>query len=145
MNGALQVQKTSALYLDQPFERQLRLLELAFPGLKNAGVPLGPSSKGFLGNLQQASMESGIVVNTAFIGGGSELLSVLSELAEISQAFILLPDPEVSQRGTVQSFFCTPIDCASRCWPIPRRWCKAEHCLVFMPHLNNLVRKPRTG
>lgn len=97
--------QVSALYLDQPLTRQLQLLRLALPGLKKAGVPLGPTTRVLQADLLNAARDSGIQVNSAVIGQGSDLYGVLTELAEDSQAFVLLPDPVVLQRGTLQNFF----------------------------------------
>lgn len=98
-------QRVSALYLDQPLTRQLQLLGLALPGLKKAGVPLGPTSRGLETALQGASKSSGIRVGSALIDQGTNLYAVLTELADDSQAFVLLPDPVVAQRNTLQNFF----------------------------------------
>ena len=97
--------QVSALYLDQPLTRQLRLLGLALPGLKKAGATLGPASRGLQAELQSAAKASGIQVNSAVIDQGSDLYAALTELAEDSQAFLLLPDPVVVQRGALQNFF----------------------------------------
>jgi ABC-type uncharacterized transport system substrate-binding protein len=97
--------QVSALYLDQPLTRQLQLLGLALPGLKKAGATLGPASRGLQAELQSAAKESGIQVNSALINQGSDLYAALTELAEDSQAFLLLPDPVVVQRGALQNFF----------------------------------------
>lgn len=97
--------QVSALYLDQPLSRQLQLMDLVIPGLKSAGVPLGPASRRLQGSLQRASRESNVAVNSAVVSQASELLSVLTDLAEDSQAFLLLPDPVVAQRGALQNFF----------------------------------------
>jgi len=97
--------QVSALYLDQPLTRQLQLLGLALPGLKKAGATLGPASQGLQAELQSAARESGIQVNSALIDQGSDLYAALTELAEDSQAFLLLPDPVVVQRGALQNFF----------------------------------------
>jgi ABC-type uncharacterized transport system substrate-binding protein len=96
--------QVSALYLDQPLSRQLLLLNLALPGLTRAGVPLGPTSQGLLTPLQNAAKETGIQVNTALLRQGSDLHAAMASLAEDSQAFVLLPDPVVAQRSTLQSF-----------------------------------------
>ena len=96
---------TSALYLDQPLTRQLQLLGLALPGLKKAGATLGPASRGLQAELQSAAGESGIQVDSAPIDQGSDLYAALTELAEDSQAFLLLPDPVMVQRGALQNFF----------------------------------------
>ena len=98
-------QQVSALYLDQPLTRQLQLLGLALPGLKKAGATLGPASRGMQAELESAAKASGIQVNSAVIDQGSDLYAALTELAEDSQAFLLLPDPVVVQRGALQNFF----------------------------------------
>lgn len=95
----------SALYLDQSPTRQLQLLGLALPGIKRAGVPLGPSSQGLQAALQHAAKDSGIQINSALINQGSDLYAALNDLAEDSQAFVLLPDPVVAQRSVLQNFF----------------------------------------
>lgn len=98
-------QQVSALYLDQPLTRQLQLLGLALPGLRKAGVPLGPTSRGLQAPLQSAAKSAGIRVGSALIDQGSNLYTVLTELADDSQAFVLLPDPVVAQRNALQNFF----------------------------------------
>lgn len=98
-------QQVSALYLDQPLTRQLQLLSVALPGLKRAGVPLGPSSQGLQVALQSAEKRSGIRVSTARVDTGPDLYAALTGLAEDSQAFVLLPDSVVAQRSTLQNFF----------------------------------------
>lgn len=95
----------SALYLDQPLSRQLQLLALALPGLKNAGVPLGPTSAGMQAVLRSAAKESGVQVSSAMIDDGADLYAALTGLAENSQAFLLLPDPVVMRPGTLREFF----------------------------------------
>lgn len=95
----------SALYLDQPVERQLHLLKLALPELKKIGAPLGPSSAGFQSQLQSVAKDNGVQISSVVISNSMELLPALSDLAEDSQAFMLLPDPVVVQRSTLQSFF----------------------------------------
>jgi putative ABC transport system substrate-binding protein len=95
--------QVTALYLDQPLTRQLQLLGLALPGLKKAGAPLGPSSQRLQAALQSAAKDSGIQVNSAIIDQGSDLYAALTDLAQDSQAFVLLPDPMVVQRSTLQS------------------------------------------
>lgn len=96
--------QVSALYLDQPLSRQLQLLDLALPGKPKVGAPLGPASQGMQTALQRAAKDTGIQVNIALIGPGSDLHASLTGLAEDSQAFMLLPDPMMAQRSTLQNF-----------------------------------------
>lgn len=97
--------QVSALHLDQPLERQLRLLRLAFPELKKVGVPLGPSSRELEDMLKAAARSSGVPVTSRVVENGSDLYPALTELAADSQAFILLPDPVVAQRSALHNFF----------------------------------------
>lgn len=96
--------QVSALYLDQPLVRQLQLLSLALPRIARVGVPLGPSSLRFQPDLERAARATGIEVQTAVIGQGSDLHAELTSLSEASEAFVLLPDPMVVQRGTLHNF-----------------------------------------
>lgn len=97
--------QVTALYLDQPLPRQLQLLGIVVPGLKRVGAPLGPSSKGLQPLLQRAARDTGIAVGSVAIERGAELYAALNDLAEDSQAFVLLPDSVVAQRNTLQNFF----------------------------------------
>lgn len=96
--------QVSALYLDQPLSRQLQLLNLALPGLTRAGAPLGPTSQGLRTDLQRAAKENGLQIDVAAVNQGLDLYAALTELAKESQAFLLLPDPVVAQRSTLQNF-----------------------------------------
>lgn len=98
-------EQVTALYLDQPIPRQLRLLELALPGLNRVGAPLGPASQAMQPSLQNAAKETGIEVASAQIRRAAELHPSLDALATDSQAFLLLPDPLVAQRNMLQNFF----------------------------------------
>jgi ABC-type uncharacterized transport system substrate-binding protein len=102
VNGRREV---SALHLDQPLTRQLQLLALALPGMRQAGVPLGPSSRKLQPELIAASRDSGVQVGSVIIEEGTNLYDALTSLAVGSQAFVLLPDPVVIQRGALQNFF----------------------------------------
>lgn len=97
--------RVSALYLDQPLSRQLQLLGLALPRLEKAGVPLGPSSQKLQADLESAGKQNDIQIRSAVIDESADLYGVLTALAEDSQAFVLLPDPLVVQRSTLQNFF----------------------------------------
>lgn len=96
--------QVSALYLEQPLSRQLQLLTLALPGLTRAAAPLGPTSQGLRTDLQRAAKASGLEIDVAPVNQGLDLYAALTELAKDSQAFLLLPDPVVAQRSTLQNF-----------------------------------------
>ena len=90
-----------------------------------SGVPLGPASRGVQVELQSAAKVSGLQVNSALIEQGSDLYSALTELAEDSQAFLLLPDPVVAQRGALLALYATPMQLGEEAadW-IRKSWAK---------------------
>jgi ABC-type uncharacterized transport system substrate-binding protein len=97
--------QVSALYLDQPLYRQLQLLALALPDLKNVGAPLGPVSRELQDALQAVGRDNDTRVHTAIVEKNSDLYPALTGLAAESQAFLLLPDPLVAHRSSLQNFF----------------------------------------
>jgi ABC-type uncharacterized transport system substrate-binding protein len=97
--------QVSALYLDQPLYRQLQLLQLALPDLKNVGAPLGPVSRELQDALQAVGRGNETRVHTAIIEKNSDLYPALTGLAAESEAFLLLPDPLVAHRSSLQNFF----------------------------------------
>ena len=97
--------QVSALYLDQPLYRQLQLLELALPDLKNVGAPLGPVSRQLQDALQAIGRDNDTRIHTAIVEKNSDLYPALTGLAAESQAFLLLPDPLVAHRSSLQNFF----------------------------------------
>lgn len=97
----------SALYLDQPFARQIDLIQLALPDHKRIGVVLGPKSKDALTKLQSAAKDAkyGLVVEK--ISSESELLPALHRVLADSNVLLALPDPLVFNKSTVQGLLLT--------------------------------------
>jgi putative ABC transport system substrate-binding protein len=97
----------SAVYLDQPLERQMELIRQTLPDRTRVGVALGPESRDTVELLQFAAKEAkfGLVVEK--IGSAEELLPALQRLLADSDVLLALPDPLVFNRGTVQSLLLT--------------------------------------
>lgn len=97
----------SAVYLDQPLERQIELIRLALPGRSKIGVVLGPESQESLKMLQSVAREGrfGLVVEK--IGAAEELLPALQRVLSESDVLLALPDSLVFNKGTVQSLLLT--------------------------------------
>lgn len=93
------------LYLDQPFTRQLRLIRLALPEVRRVGVVLGPSTEGQADDLRKAGREVGLDVELRPIRTQEQLFSGLNALARETDALLLLPDPLVVRRETLQVLF----------------------------------------
>lgn len=97
----------SAIYLDQPFSRQLDLIRYALPGHERVGVLLGPASQGSLGALLDAAREQGLQVYHERAESVEELVPVLRRVLEQSDVLLALPDPLVFNRDTIQGVLLT--------------------------------------
>lgn len=97
----------SGLYLDQPIERQLNLIRLAFPNRKRVGALLGPDSAMQLPALLSAAREYGLQLNVEKIFVENELLSALQRVLLNADVLLALPDATVFNRNTVQGILLT--------------------------------------
>lgn len=92
----------SAVYLDQPIERQLNLIRLALPTAKRIGVLLGPESSRQLPALQAAAHDKKLDIAWHNVGNDKELPSALHRLLPDTDALLALPDPAVFNPDTIQ-------------------------------------------
>lgn len=99
--------QVSGLYLDQPIERQLNLIRLAFPNRKRVGAVLGPESAMQLPSLLSAAREFGLQLNVEKIIAETDLLSALQRVLLSADVLLALPDAAVFNRNTVQGILLT--------------------------------------
>jgi putative ABC transport system substrate-binding protein len=97
----------SAIFLDQPPSRQMRLLHHLLPQAESVGILLGPTSTRGSEVLAKAAQDSGLKAVMATIQDEDDLTSSLKPLLETSSALLAVPDPLVHQRGTAQTLLLT--------------------------------------
>lgn len=97
----------SALYIDQPFERQLNLCRLLVPKLHNLAVLYGPTSQESDGDLRDAAQRSGIKLVAQRVAAGTNPNAALDVALDDSQLLLALPDPDVFTRYTVAGLLLT--------------------------------------
>lgn len=95
----------SALFLDQPFSRQMQLIRLALPQARRVGVLLGPATTGQADALKTAGHGSGLEVRIQAIDNRERLFSGLNDLAREVDVLLLLPDPNVVSGETLRALF----------------------------------------
>ncbi len=98
---ALQLQ-TSAIFLDQPYTRQLALARIIKPDFKWLGVILGPSSKRDLDLLQQAALQLQVNLTYDSLEITDNPVRRLQPLMEKSDMFIALPDQAIFNQTTAK-------------------------------------------
>lgn len=93
----------TALYLDQPIGRMTALLRLALPDTRRVGALLGPATRHLREELQRAADAQGLELRFALFDSADALFPALSDLANEIDVLLLLPDPLVVNRNTLQS------------------------------------------
>lgn len=97
----------SAIYLDQPFERQALLIRLAFPDVRKVGVLLGTEQSGVVAELEGALRAQRIGLVYATVGRDERLIVPLESVLADADLLLALPDPQIFNRNTAQSLFLT--------------------------------------
>ncbi|MEH6625508.1 MAG: ABC transporter substrate binding protein [Motiliproteus sp.] len=92
----------SALYLEQPFQRQLKLLSLIKPDIKVLGTIIGPVSKDELGPLEQAIAQYHWDLHLEQLDENDNPIQKLTPLVASSDAFLAVPDKSVFNRSTAK-------------------------------------------
>jgi ABC-type uncharacterized transport system substrate-binding protein len=101
--GGERAPTSSALYLDQPVARQLRLIRLALPRLARIGVVLGPESRQGEAALRRAAAGLGLTLRVEVIHEERHLVGALHRVMDEADVLLAVPDPLVFNRHTAQS------------------------------------------
>ncbi len=95
----------SAVYLDQPFSRRLELVRAIWPRAHNLGAVFGvgmaPSQT--QAELNSSASAAGMRLVSANLGSSDELFNALKELLPNVDVLLLLPDPLVVNRNSIQN------------------------------------------
>jgi len=92
----------TAIYLDQPLPRQIRLARLVAPRATRLATALGPDSQKDLPLLQQAVAAQALTLNHTLLREDSNPIKQLQPLIENSDMFLTLPDRAVFNRTTAK-------------------------------------------
>lgn len=97
----------SAIYLDQPYERQAQLIHLAFPDVKRVGVLVSAAQVAVTEDIGIALRAQGLTMIAEVLEPGQKLIEPLEKVFSMSDLMLAEPDPEVFNRNTAQSVFLT--------------------------------------
>jgi len=97
----------SALYLDQPFARQLDLLRLAIPHLRRVGVLWGPESVSQQALLGSAIQARGLELSEGTVNDGNSMISALQSALRDADVFLGVADAAVYNSTTVSNILLT--------------------------------------
>lgn len=93
----------SAVYLSQPFVRQLDLIRLALPEARQLGVLFGADSQNQAAALQAASQSRGLQLISAVVAQGEQAYPALQKILEEADLLLALPSPQVYNSSSIQN------------------------------------------
>lgn len=98
----------TAVFLEQPLDRQFRLLNLAMPAdRRRVGVLLGPESGRQEQPLRAAAIRAGIALSVRHVLDWDEVGPTVETLANDIDVLLALPDPVVFNRDTLYGILLT--------------------------------------
>jgi len=97
----------AALYLDQPFGRQLDLLRLALPQARRVGVLWGPESASQKPLLAAALQGRGMELSEGVYGDGQSLISGLRSALDGADVLLAVADGAVYNAASVSNILLT--------------------------------------
>ena len=98
-------QAVSALFLDQPYARQMQLIRNALPQARRVGVLVGPATASQADELARITRDAGLEARILAINNREQLFSGLSQLAGDVDVLLLLPDPQVVGGDSLRALF----------------------------------------
>lgn len=104
--GRLRAGTLSAVYLDQPPARQLDLIRLALPDVRNLGMLVGAESKAHVVAFDKAAKERGINVVVAQAETERLFPTLQAMLSEV-EALLAVPDPAIFNSRTAANILMT--------------------------------------
>jgi len=105
--GARDRRTFSAVFLDQPLARRLRLIQFLLPRRKHIGVVLSGESVESPERLQAAARRFGFQIHWEAIDDQDQMLSALQRVLADSAVLLTLHDPIVLNRETAQAVLLT--------------------------------------
>ena len=93
----------SAVYIDQPFQRQLQLIRLTLPRSRSLGVVYGPLSRESEKQLKAVADADNWDLHAVSISRENELFSAFTRVLDNSDVLLALPDPLVYNQHTTQN------------------------------------------
>lgn len=97
----------SAIFVDQPFERQARLIRMAFPEASRVGLLTGENPAIPVKQLEAELRRQGLSLVHATASSQRDLVQALEGVLAASDVLLALPDPVAFSRSTAQSIFLT--------------------------------------
>ncbi|MCA1804707.1 MAG: hypothetical protein LC646_05060 [Xanthomonadaceae bacterium] len=97
----------SAIFIDQPWQRQLNLIRLALPGVERIGILLGTTSRELQAEVETAIGQQQWQAQIGLVPEAGNYLGPLRRLLEQSEVLLAVPDQQVFNRQNLQGILLT--------------------------------------
>jgi len=97
----------SAIYLDQPLERRLDLIQQILPRARRIGVVLGPETRAYAGELRAATEPRRLTLRVGQVEGEAQIVKTLDEILKESDVLLGVVDPLVFNRASARNILLT--------------------------------------
>ncbi len=94
--------RCSAVYLEQPIDRQFSIIKKGLPDIQTLGIILGPSSASMRDSILLAEKKYGIDVRIEQAEKGDNIIILADSLSKTNEALLAIPDPYVYNRRTAK-------------------------------------------
>lgn len=105
--AARNTRRVSALYLDQPAQRQIDLIRALLPNARNIGLVVGPTHQRDLDTIRPLAASKSLTLVTEKASRDTELYPALQSVLRTSDVLLALPDPYVVNVSTAQNLLLT--------------------------------------
>ncbi len=101
--GNANTNKTSAIYIDQPIQRQLQLIRESMPTRKRVGILQSNNSRHIKREIIRLAAKYGLKPKFGVVSDDNKIGSTLTKLMEQSDVLLALPDPLIFNQQTVRN------------------------------------------
>lgn len=99
--------RSSAIYIEQPLNRQVAFLRLLLPGRQRVGILLSSESSNSRVPLRQALLAGGLALDSEESDGDENLLPAVNALLPRVNLLLATPDSKVYKRDNIKSILLT--------------------------------------
>lgn len=101
--------RISAIYIDQPPQRQLELIRMLLPAARKIALVVGPTNQRDVDALRALAAAKGVTMVTEKAARDTELYPALQSILSASDVLLALPDPYVINVSTAQNLLLTAL------------------------------------
>ncbi len=94
--------RCSAVYLEQPIDRQFSIIKKGLPDIQRLGIILGSTSAGLRDNISRAGEKYQIDVRIKQAGKDDNIIMLTDSLSKTTDVLLAIPDPDIYNRRTAK-------------------------------------------